>query len=308
RCVLTDAAGNQLITDEVTIILPDPLVKITNTPENQHVVKNTVISFNVELDSTEGVTYQWQREKSPGRWFNVMNTGYNTDTVTMTASPYAPYPYRCEITDANGTKIYTGSYTVSFYEPPINPRIIKNPSDAYVYNYGVATFNVQAEGSSFVDDGSEDTGVTYQWWRKKTPTSSWVKCTTADATTATLAVKVYANMGDYQYMCEVKDGYGNTLKTKEVMHHIVTPVTIAAQPTAILENGTATFTFTATGDVKTYQWQCLKNGTWMNVSGSSYQGNTTATLTTAVKRSYRCKITDLAGTVTYTDEIAFPTK
>ncbi|MBR3978250.1 MAG: leucine-rich repeat domain-containing protein, partial [Oscillospiraceae bacterium] len=71
RCVLTDAQGNQLITDEVTIIEPEPLVTVLNEGGNLHVIKNTVVSFHVELDSVEGVTFQWQREKIAGRWFNV---------------------------------------------------------------------------------------------------------------------------------------------------------------------------------------------------------------------------------------------
>ncbi|MBR3978567.1 MAG: hypothetical protein IKJ94_02965, partial [Oscillospiraceae bacterium] len=71
RCVVTIANGTEYISNEVTIIEPDPLVTVLNEGGNLHVIKNTVVSFHVELDSVEGVTFQWQREKIAGRWFNV---------------------------------------------------------------------------------------------------------------------------------------------------------------------------------------------------------------------------------------------
>ena len=304
RCVLTDAEGNELITNEVTIILPDPLVNVTNTPGDQLVVKNTVISYTVELDNEEGVTYQWQRCKSGNNWTNVSYTGNKTKTVTFTATSWAQYPFRCEITDANGTKIYTENYTYSLYEPPIAPNIITNPKDVYLTSGQTATFSVEAVGSSFIHDGSEDTGVTYQWWRSRDGGASWGEYTGAGGKTASISVKVYTGQ-EFLYMCEVKDGYGNTMKSKAAQPHVITAVKVTAQPTLTVEDGAATITFTATGDVKTYQWQRLKSGNWSDAVGGSYVGYNTNTLTTTVKATWRCRIVDMAGNITYTDEIVF---
>jgi hypothetical protein len=306
RCVVTDTEGNEYVTNEVTIVLPDPLVSILNNAGNIHVIKNSTISYHVQLDNAEGVTYQWQRFKH-NMWINVSYKGNQTDTVTFTAASWAQFPFRCEITDANGTKIYTDTYTYTLYEPPIAPAITSNPKNAYIYMNGTATFTVVAQGSSFVDDGSENTGVTYQWWRSRDEGKSWGQYNGSGSKTSTISVKVYKDQ-DYLYMCEVKDGYGNTMKSAAAKPVFVAPIVITAQPTATLgEDGKATFTFTATGDVKTYQWQCEKNGVWQNANGSSYVGSTTTTLVTSVKRAYRCKIIDMTGAEYYTETIAFPT-
>ena len=303
RCVVKDAEGNELITNEVTIILPDPLVTVMNTPGNLHVIKNTSISFTVELDSEEGVTYQWQRFKG-GSWRNVSYQGNKTKTVTFDAASWAQYPFRCEITDANGTKIYAETYTYTLYEPPIVPNINSQPKDVYLVSGGTATFSVVAQGSSFVDDGSPDTGVTYQWWRSKNGGASWGEYTGTGGQTASISVKVYTGQ-EYLYMCEVKDGYGNTIKSNVVQPHLITAVKVTEQPTVTVVDGTATITFTATGDVKTYQWQRLKSGNWTDAVGLSYVGYNTNTLQTTVKATWRCRIVDLAGNITYTNEVVF---
>jgi len=104
----------------------------------------------------------------------------------------------------------------------------------------------------------------------------------------------------------VKDGYGNTLKTKIVQPHLITAVKITAQPTVTVEDGTATFSFTATGDVRTYQWERLKSNGWVDANNAtSYVGNNTTTMSTTVTGTFRCRITDMAGTVTYTNEVTF---
>ena len=294
RCVLTDAQGNQIITDEVTIIEPAPLVKITNTAGNQHVIKNTSISFTVELNSTEGVTYQWQRFKG-GSWRNVSYQGNQTKTVTFDAASWAQFPFRCEITDANGTKIYTDSYTYTLVEPPVAPAITSNPKDCYVLAGGTANFSVTATGSD----------LTYQWWRSKDGGASYGEYTGTGGKTSSISLKVYGGQ-EYLYMCEVKDGYGNTLKTKVVQPHLIAAVKITSQPTITVENGTATMTFTATGDVKSYQWQRLKSNGWVDANNAtSYVGNNTPTMSTTVAGTFRCRITDLAGNVTYTRAITF---
>ena len=294
RCVLKDADGNKLITDEVTIVLPEPLVNITNTAGNQHVIKNSSISFTVELDSTKGVTYQWQRCKNGSTWTNVSYQGNQTKTVTFDAASWAQFPFRCEITDANGTKIYTDSYTYTLEEPPIAPAITANPKDVYVVTGGTANFSVTAVGS----------GLTYQWWRSKDGGATYGEYTGADGQTTSISLNVYSSQ-EYLYFCEVKDGYGNTLKTKIVQPHLIAAVKVTSQPTVEVTDGTATFTFIATGDVRTYQWERLKTNGWVDANSASYIGNNTTEMSTAVAGTFRCRITDLAGNVTYTNEVTF---
>jgi len=304
RCVVKDAAGNELITNEVTIILPDPLVTVMNVPGNLHVIKNTSISFTVELDSEEGVTYQWQRFKG-GSWRNVSYKGNQTKTVTFDAASWAQYPFRCEITDANGTKIYAETYTYTLYEPPIVPNINSQPKDVYVVSGGTATFSLTAQGSSFVDDGSPDTGVTYQWWRSRDNGASWGEYHGTGGKTSSISLKVYTGQ-EFLYMCEVKDGYGNTIKSNVVQPHLITAVKITAQPTVTVTDGAATITFEATGDVRTYQWERLKTNGWVDANNDvTYVGNDSTAMSTTVAGTFRCRITDMAGNITYTNEVTY---
>lgn len=305
RCVLTDAEGNVLTTNEVTIVLLEPLVNILNEPGNIHVIKNSALNFTVELDNEEGVTYQWQRCKDGVTWTNVSFDGCKTKTLSFYAASWAQFPTRCVITDANGTKIYTESYTYTLYEPPVAPNIVTNPKDVNVVTGGIATFFVVAEGTSFVDDGSEDTGLTYQWWRSKDNGVSWGEYTADDGYTSKIDVKFYAGQ-EYLYFCEVKDGYGNTLRSKVAQPHLVNYVYFK-QPTVTVADGAATFSFRITnGDVKTLQWERLKADGWVDANNdTTYVGNDTTTMTTAVKGTFRCRITDMAGNVQYTNELTF---
>jgi len=82
-------------------------------------------------------------------------------------------------------------------------------------------------------------------------------------------------------------------------------VKITSQPTAAVTDGTATFSFTATGDVRTYQWERMKPTGWVNANSSSYEGFNTTTMSTTVTGTFRCRITDLAGNVTYTSQVTF---
>ena len=269
-------------------------LEITNTAGNQHVIKNSAISFTVELSRTEGVTYQWQRCKNGVNWTNVSYNGNKTKTVTFDATSWAQYPFRCVITDASGNKLYTDTYTYTLIEPPVAPNITSNPKDVYLISGNTATFSVEAVGSD----------LTYQWWRSKNGGQTWGEYTGTGGQTSSISLKVYSGQ-EYLYMCEVKDGYGNTLKTKVVQPHLITPVKITSQPSVVVEDGKATFSFTATGDVRTYQWERLKSNGWVDANYSSYEGFNTTTMSTTVTGIFRCRITDLAGNVTYTNQVAF---
>lgn len=269
-------------------------LEITNTAGNQHVIKNSAISFTVELSRTEGVTYQWQRCKNGVNWTNVSYNGNKTKTVTFDAASWAQYPFRCVITDASGNKLYTDAYTYTLIEPPVAPNITSNPKDVYLISGNTATFSVEAVGSD----------LTYQWWRSKNGGQTWGEYTGTGGQTSSISLKVYSGQ-EYLYMCEVKDGYGNTLKTKVVQPHLITPVKITSQPSVVVEDGKATFSFTATGDVRTYQWERLKSNGWVDANSSSYEGFNTTTMSTTVTGTFRCRITDLAGNVTYTNQVAF---
>lgn len=77
------------------------------------------------------------------------------------------------------------------------------------------------------------------------------------------------------------------------------PPIITAQPSnaIIVNNTTATFSITATGNSLSYQWQKL-SGTWGDISGATSSSYSITNATTANDASYRCIVTNPGGSVT----------
>ena len=105
RCIVTDISGVSIISEEV-ILTVGKAISITTQPSNYTGPVGSVASFSVVAEGT-GLTYQWQVNSS-GSWKNSTLTGAKTNTllVDITRSRNGN-KYRCIITAANGSKIYT---------------------------------------------------------------------------------------------------------------------------------------------------------------------------------------------------------
>ena len=121
RCIVTDSAGNEVISDVVTVtIIEEPQIIITQQPEDVEITVNPggttgqvgTSIFYVEAEG-DGLSFQWQSNSgSSDEWKNI-STSYSWVTVTNTetSSEYKNtmttigangYKYRCVITDENG--------------------------------------------------------------------------------------------------------------------------------------------------------------------------------------------------------------
>ena len=105
RCIVSDISGVSIISEEV-ILTVGKAISITTQPSNYTGPVGSVASFSVVAEGT-GLTYQWQVNSS-GSWKNSTLTGAKTNTllVDITRSRNGN-KYRCIITAANGSKIYT---------------------------------------------------------------------------------------------------------------------------------------------------------------------------------------------------------
>lgn len=77
------------------------------------------------------------------------------------------------------------------------------------------------------------------------------------------------------------------------------PPVITAQPSnaIIVNNTTATFSITATGNSLSYKWQKL-NGSWADISGATSSSYSITNATIANDASYRCIVSNPGGSVT----------
>ena len=109
-CVITDAAGNKVVTDTVTLTE----LKITNNSELEevyYVAKGEEVNIKIEAQG-EGLTYKWYSRNATASKFSASSTlTTDTYTVKMTAARSGRQIY-CVVTDAFGNKVQSKTITL----------------------------------------------------------------------------------------------------------------------------------------------------------------------------------------------------
>ena len=287
RCVITDSHGKTIITDEVSVTIKEPAIKINTQPESYSGVIGSTAKFTVDAEG-DGLTYQWQLKKGKS-WADLTTGGATTTALSIKVDAAKNGKvYRCLITDENGEQLASDEVTITVTEPSI--KINSQPVSYSGVVGSTAKFTVAAEGE----------GLTYQWQLKKG--SSWSNLSSGGATTPTLSIKVDASKNGKVYRCLISGGNNEQITSNEVTITVTEPtnaIVINTQPSNYvgLEGSTAKFTVAAEGVGLTYQWQLKKGSSWANLSSG---GATTTTLSVKADASkngkiYRCLITDADG-------------
>ena len=115
RCIVTDAAGQSVMTDEVRLTVsgtPTQALTITTQPASQVVTAGTSVTFSVGVKGgTAPYSYQWQYLK-PGAaaWANVSAASGKTASYTLRAETrHDVYNYRCTVSDAAGQSVLSSA-------------------------------------------------------------------------------------------------------------------------------------------------------------------------------------------------------
>ena len=271
----------------------DVELEITAQPESVYAKTGTNAVFTVEAEG-EDLTYQWEyRTSATGSWKITTQTGNKTASLTIPATVARNgYQYRCVITDGAGNKIESDAATLSVFGIKTQPKSVA----ANVGN--TVKFTVSAIGD----------GLSYQWQWRKNDASSWASTTVTGNKTDTISVAATAARNGYQYRCKVTDAAGNVVYSNGATLTVnATALAITAQPESVSAklNDTAKFTVAASGDGLTYQWQWRKNAS-SSWASTTVTGNKTAAISVTVTNArngyqYRCKITDAAGKILYSD-------
>ena len=143
RCLITNAAGEYLASDEVKITVNEPSseIDIINQPCNANVFVGQNAVFKVIAEG-EGLTYQWQLKKG-STWADLSSGGAKTDTLTIKVDlTKSGKVYRCIITDAYGGQVITSEATLLASMPvhhdvddpvPVTPKVLPDaPAEAAV--------------------------------------------------------------------------------------------------------------------------------------------------------------------------------
>lgn len=106
RCEITDVTGNVVYTEPATM----RVLSFKTHPAAASATVGSNVTFTVTTSVEEGFTYQWQYSRDGEKWFNTTMTGYNTDTLIVSATKARDgYRYRCVLTGSKNSKIESGA-------------------------------------------------------------------------------------------------------------------------------------------------------------------------------------------------------
>ncbi len=292
RCCVTDVFGGTVYSDAAALTVR-PELKILSHPADQAVEENEAVEFAVEATGKD-VQYVWQYSADGGFEWVDMAAG-NEPLLTVSAEAKRDgWMYRCAVTDAYGMTVFSDAATLTVYYPP---EIVTEPEDQIAVVEQTAVFTVEATGKNLV----------YEWQYREFTADEWTPVEGADS--ETLTVETAKDLDGFQYRCVISDGVHEDLCTDIAVLTVFGKAEIVTHPVdQILTKGSiAEFAVEASGYELTYQWQyrISDDSSWRNATGI---GNKTAHMIVSATESrdgyqYRCRVTDAAGNVAYSDEV-----
>lgn len=201
-CVITDAYGNQIVSDTVKLELKPTELKITQQPQDDAAA--TKESFQVTVKAVgDGLTYQWYvKNAGSDVWFTsaVRSASYKGSMSDATAGRQL----KCVITDKYGYSVESEVATLN--RIPTELKIITQPvDDEAALKEGYNVF-VVAEGD----------GLTYQWYLCNDGTDKWGPSAVKSRKYSGTMTRARANR---QVYCIITDAYGNQVQTDTVTLH-----------------------------------------------------------------------------------------
>ena len=158
----------------------------------------TKATFTVTATGT-GLTYKWQYSTNGSTWYDTSLTGYNTKTLTVTASTTVNGRYyRCIVTNAAGS--VTSNSAKLTVASAAKPVITGQPANVTAAPGTKAYFTVTATG----------TGLSYKW-QYSTNGSNWYDTALTGYNTKTLTVTASAAVNGRYYRCIVTGAAGSTI-------------------------------------------------------------------------------------------------
>ncbi len=187
RCIVTDAAGRQTISDTARIVLADHM-KIVEQPKDVVSKDGTNIIFSVVAEG-ENLKYQWEYTRDGGKNWQKADSTSHFFHCTASAEQNG-WLYRCVITDPSSAKLTTraASLTVAGLSFTVAPQ------DVTTTGLKVVRFRAAATG--------ED--LHYQW-QISSNGKAWYNA----GTSQTLTVIATKTISGRLVRCVVTDGYGN---------------------------------------------------------------------------------------------------
>ena len=198
------------------------------------------------------------------------------------------------LTDWSDWSVPAIDYTLTI-EGTISKGIIAQPENITVNSGGNAQFTVETVGEV----------VSYKWQYKKLHV--WFDTTMTGYNTNTLTVAATGARNNYAYRCIVTFADGTKVISDAAVMTVNTVITITGNPNdqLVALGYKGQFTVAAEGEGLKYQWEYKRPGSdlWIDTAMEGATKPTVMIETTTARDGYeyRCKITDAAGAVVYSE-------
>lgn len=265
-CRVTDALGNEIVTDGASVIQP---LRLTYQPEdaNNIVVGDTVYFSTNAVGGKAPYSYQWYVEYEGNHIpintagndiFGPVYAGYESKTFSVVCSgkTYYDVKFFCVVTDANGDKVFSDK--VSIFHTPVS--IGDHTSDVAVKITEDLELTVEVEGGIAPYE--------YKWQLSTDGGASYTKnlgTFTTNIGVNYVQFPLSADMlGDNVVIrCVVTDATGTTVRTGKIPVKVIMALSIASQTTEVKTNvgGYVDLLVDVDGGLEpySYQWQVKYN-------------------------------------------------
>lgn len=296
-CKVSDKSGNSLNSSTVKLILSG-VITVTQQPTNKTVLLGKSVTLSLKAEGA-GLTYQWYYKKAGQSSFSAWNgRTHASESVTPNVSWNGMQLY-CLIKDSTDKSVKSNTVKVTVTGEEL--KITAQPTNKTVKLGNSLTVSLTAQGS----------GLSYQWYYKKTGQSSFSAW--GGRTHASETCKPNETWNGMQLYCLVKDAFGKSVKSNTIKITVTEiKLKITRQPTNLgfYLGDSVTVSLEAQGTGLTYQWYYRKYG---QETFSKWNGRTHASETVTPNESWfdirlYCIVKDASGksvksiTITLYDE------
>ena len=197
KCVVTDAYGNEVESDVVTLTTRYAAAIVTQ-PKDAWAYEGEMAVTTIEATG-DGLTYQWYYKNPGSTKFKKSSITTAECAVEMTQARDGREMY-CVVIDEYGNEVKSKTITLSIAKMA---AITTQPKSVSIAKNKTAKFTVKAEGD----------GLKYQWFYQNPGEDTWKECS---GTEATYSLKATTARNGRSLRCEITDAYGNTVTTKTV--------------------------------------------------------------------------------------------
>jgi len=313
RCIVTDAAGNKVISNVAYIERRVADLTITMQPENTTAAVGNEVGFGVVAEGgVAPYTYRWvyvcdgvtQWTDAEGEILTLGNQNMLSFSVEQKHFD-KQYLFCCFVTDAEGNEVTTEVVWIEEKEEVAPLTIDWQTPDLAISEGDRMEFAVGVSG------GTEP--YTYRWQYLCDGMDMWQDC---DVESDTLALTIQSTHFDnhYQYRCVITDAEGDEVMSDPMRPvELLDPFLIVTQPQNVTAQAFDRVSFSVAVEggkaPYTYEWQYRRDGLdWTPFVGDWADGMGTATISFGIDDSeftyhyqYRCVITDANGNVVYSD-------